>query len=138
VSLQGAPTAEASHLGDARALPGWRTRTRFLVGLLVVLIVLVALAFYWWQHSKVYLRDDYRNGYAIGAEWRVEDIKGDCQVPANRLYPGTSGRGLTGTRSAPLSFDEHRYAFMVGCSDGLSGVPEAGWNLHSRLVSPGQ
>ena len=102
-----------------------RTRTLVVIGVLVLLVaLLVGLAFGWWRYQRMYLHDDYVQGYALGEHWRAHDRRGNCEASVDRLYPST--------QSHP--FPRGSAAFRAGCIDGLAGVPAAGWMLHDRMV----
>lgn len=96
-----------------------------IVALLLLVALLVGLAFGWWRYERMYLHDDYVQGYALGEHWRAHDRQGNCEASVARLYPST--------QSHPFPAGPGR-AFRAGCTDGLEGVPAAGWMLHDRMV----
>ena len=85
------------------------------MGVLVVGALLVGYAAV--QYFRVTALDDYRAGYSVGALWKHDGEKHDCRVAMETLYGGSN---WTDRKSG---WGE----FVVGCEDGLTGVPSASW-----------
>lgn len=99
-----------------------------LTTLLLLAVVASGVYFGWYRYQKVYLRGDYRAGYAVGQQWRVdraERTAADCASLAVS-YAGD-----------PQSVSTPRFAFRMGCFDGLTGAPDSSSALRARLVMPG-
>ncbi|MFL6289115.1 MAG: hypothetical protein ACJ73L_12030 [Actinomycetes bacterium] len=90
----------------------------FLVGVLLIGYGAV-------RYFRVMALDDYRAGYAVGAMWKHDGEKRDCRGAMETLYGGSSWSD----RKAGWG------EFVVGCEDGLTGLPSASWyQLRGRVV----
>ncbi|MFL6070975.1 MAG: hypothetical protein ACJ72Y_06800 [Actinomycetes bacterium] len=77
------------------------------------------------RYFRVMALDDYRAGYAVGAMWKHDGEKRDCRGAMETLYGGSSWSD----RKAGWG------EFVVGCEDGLTGLPSASWyQLRGRVV----
>ena len=92
---------------------------------IVVLVVGALLAGYaGYRYFRLSSLDDYRDGYAIGSNWRDNPGQGDCLTTMESRYGG----GSWTARSDGWG------EFMVGCQDGFAGEQEAAWyQLRDRL-----
>ena len=100
-----------------------RILARVATVVLVVGALLIGYAVVRYFHVMTF--DDYRAGYAVGAVWKHDGEKRDCYTAMETLY------GDSSWVDRKPGWGE----FVVGCEDGLSGVPPAAWyEMRSHLL----
>ncbi len=95
-----------------------------LVGWSLAVLVLLSLVMGAWAHdAKVWLMDDFRDGYSAGADRVVS--RGDqyqtCRRMAEGLYGGSG------------SYNESSTAFTAGCWRALGGGENDFWHVADYL-----
>jgi len=109
----------------SRRIPGW-------VWLVVscLLLPVLALGGYWINYKKPWLMDDFRAGYAYGADTeldakRPDDPCGDAMAEIYDLEPGYD----------QFITPEDASAFYLGCNRGWHGASNDWWNVSGYLTA---
>ena len=96
----------------------------------LVLVPVVVVGSAWTWHKKPWLMDDFRAGFAVGADMEARDV-GKRDDPCGEAMASRYG----GEPFYAYNTPEDQSAFFLGCTRGLFGASNDWWNVSGYLTA---